>query len=432
MDTSTIAISFSEPDERHAPREPRKGIENLPVEISHKILASLPVLHLVQCRYVSRALRQLSHEVSLLNMHLTRIGKKNPSLIFHCLDSTVNKLHFVELSDPICDNKTVYEVDIPFRTVMPDKVHILDSCNGLVCISDEFCRDPFYIYNPFTGRYKKLSKSKQFQKQTVEVGFGLDPINNEYKLIKMVYYDDPCTGLLSQNVFTCGFPSYPHSEVQVCDIVSNSWRSIGSIPWHSRRHSTGHFGSPHDIFCLNGRLYWLMGSEAQYGYIDINCVPRIISFNLSDEEFQVVKKPACGSLNKHNYLLLALGGCLSAAVYSNDGKVEMWIMKEYNVQESWIKEFVIEASPRNIDVGVQPSPNVTFFYVHGIWATRVLHGYAVRALCFLKNGDVLLEYKDGKLASYDPQNGEITDLKLQGLPTRFNTVVHVGSLNWIE
>ncbi|KAK1371275.1 hypothetical protein POM88_037367 [Heracleum sosnowskyi] len=234
MDASTNQKSFLKPHEDPARRN---GIESLPVEIPQE---SQP----------------------------------------HVFTAQISKLHFVELPGSLCDNETVCEVNIPFRTVMPVKV---------------------YIYNPFTGKYKKLSKSKQFQKQTIE------------------------------EVYTCGFPSYPHSEVQICDIVSNTWRSIGSIPWHSRRHSTGHFGSPQNIFCLNGRLYWLVGSEEQYGVININCIPRIISFNLSDEQFLEVNKPACGSLNKHNNLLLALGECLSAAVYSNDGKVEMWIMKEYNV-----------------------------------------------------------------------------------------------------
>ncbi|KAK1389961.1 F-box domain-containing protein [Heracleum sosnowskyi] len=429
MDTSTDRKKNSEPGEDHAQR---KGIESLPIEISYKLLAGLPVSSLVQCRYVSRTLRQLSHEASLLNIHLTRIGKKNPNLLFHCLDSAVNQLHFVELSDPLCDNETMCEINIPFCALMPDKIHIVDSCNGLLCISDEFCCDPYYIYNPFTKKYKELSKSEQFHNQKVEVGFGLDPVGNEYKLIKIVYYDDPYTGPLPQKVYTCGFPSYPHSEVQICDIVSNTWRSIGSMPWHCKRHTRGHFESPQDIFCLNGRLYWLMGSEAQHGFIDVNCIPRIISFNLLNEQFDEVLKPACGSLNKHNYLLLVLGGCLSAAVYSNDGKVEVWIMKEYNVKESWIKEFVIEAHPRNIDAGLLRSPNFKVFYVHGIWASRVLHGYSVRVLCYLKNGDILLEYKDRKLASYDPKNGEITYLQIQGLPTKFNTVVHVGGLNWIN
>ncbi|XP_074346991.1 F-box protein At3g07870-like [Apium graveolens] len=425
MSPRTNGKGVSEPDE-----EPRKGIQNLPVEISHDILARLPVSSLVQCRYVSRIWRQLSHEVSLLNMHLLRIGKKNPSLIFHCLDSAINQLHFLELSNPLCNNEIACKINIPFRTSMPDKILILDSCNGLLCISNEFRNDPYYIYNPFTRKYKELPLSRQFEQQRVEAGFGFDPIGNEYKLVKMVYYANPYTGPLPRPVYTCGTPNYPNSEVQICDISGNTWRSIGSIPHQFRRQSTEHLGSSKEIICLNGRLHWLKGSGRNFGYNDSN--PRIISFDLSDEHFYEILKPDCGSLDKPGYLLLVLGGCLSAALYSKDGKVEVWVMKEYNVKESWIKEFDIEAHPRNIDVGLQRSPNFHVFYVHGIWANRVLHGISVRVLCYLENGDILLEYKDGKLASYNPGNGEITDLQFQGLPTRFNTIVHIGSLDWIN
>ncbi|XP_017253257.1 F-box protein At3g07870 [Daucus carota subsp. sativus] len=427
MNPSTDEKSISKPNEHNVSR---KGIENLPVEVSHDILARLPLSSLVQCRYVSRILRQLSHEVSLLNTHLLRIGKKNPSLIFHCLDSERNQLRFLELSSPVCNTEISCEINIPFRPSMPNKIHILGSCNGLLCISDEFRNDPYHIYNPVTRKYKELLISRQFFQQRVETGFGLDPIANEYKLVKMVYYKDPYTGPLPQQVYRCGFPNYPHSEVLVCDISNDTWRSIGSIPYEFKRQTTEHHGSPKEMLYLNGRLHWVKGSGRHQGFNSSN--PRIISFDLSDEQFYEVLKPACGSLDKPNYLLSVLGGCLSAAVYTTDGNVAVWIMKEYGVKESWIKEFEIEAQPRNIDVGLQRSSNVRIFYVHGIWAYRVLHGKSVRVLCFLESGDVLLEYKDGKLASYDPGSGETTDLQFQGLPRKFNTIVHIGSLDWIK
>ncbi|XP_017216878.2 F-box protein At3g07870 [Daucus carota subsp. sativus] len=235
----------------------------------------------------------------------------------------------------------------------------------------------------------------------------------------MVYYDEP----FPRKVHTRGFPYYLRSEVQICNVASNTWKSIGSIPCGFKRPSTEHFSSPQDIFCLNGRLYWLMGSEGQY------CIPRIICFDLSSEQFHEVLKPACGGLNKPNYLLLVSGECLSAAVYLNNGEVEIWIMKEYNVKESWIREFVIEAPPWNIN---PRSSNLDCFYVHGIWANRVLHGRSVRVLCVLKNRVILIQYKNGKLASYDPENGETRDLWFQGLPSKYNAVVHFGSLSWID
>ncbi|WOH07721.1 hypothetical protein DCAR_0727154 [Daucus carota subsp. sativus] len=417
MDSGTNGRKILKADDDHD----RKAIKILPIEVSQDILARLPVSSLVQASNVSRAWRQLSIEVSLFNLHLFRIGKKNPSLMFHCLDPAGNQLYFVELADQLCDNERVSEINIPFYRSLPDRIHVLDSCNGLLCISNEFCEDPYYIYNPFVRQSVQKTNicSRQFGKQIVEVGFGLDPIGNEYKLIKMVYYDEP----FPRKVHTRGFPYYLRSEVQICNVASNTWKSIGSIPCGFKRPSTEHFSSPQDIFCLNGRLYWLMGSEGQY------CIPRIICFDLSSEQFHEVLKPACGGLNKPNYLLLVSGECLSAAVYLNNGEVEIWIMKEYNVKESWIREFVIEAPPWNIN---PRSSNLDCFYVHGIWANRVLHGRSVRVLCVLKNRVILIQYKNGKLASYDPENGETRDLWFQGLPSKYNAVVHFGSLSWID
>lgn len=52
--------------------------------------------------------------------------------------------------------------------------------------------------------------------------------------------------------------------------------------------------------------------------------------------------------------------------------------------------------------------------------------------CLLKNGDILPEFKDGNLASYDPESGKTTNLLFEGMPKLFQTIVHVGSLNWID
>ncbi|XWS47345.1 hypothetical protein CRYUN_Cryun14cG0144500 [Craigia yunnanensis] len=37
--------------------------------------------------------------------------------------------------------------------------------------------------------------------------------------------------------------------------------------------------------------------------------------------------------------LMALGGYLSADAYHNNKQLEVWVMKEYDMKESWVKEF---------------------------------------------------------------------------------------------
>lgn len=66
MDSGTNGRKILKADDDHD----RKAIKILPIEVSQDILARLPVSSLVQASNVSRAWRQLSIEVSLLNLHL--------------------------------------------------------------------------------------------------------------------------------------------------------------------------------------------------------------------------------------------------------------------------------------------------------------------------------------------------------------------------
>ena len=57
---------------------------------------------------------------------------------------------------------------------------------------------------------------------------------------------------------------------------------------------------------VNGRLHWLTQL--------VRHRRSIISFGLVDKQFREVPRPNCGNLNRHNYYLVALGGCLSEVV----------------------------------------------------------------------------------------------------------------------
>lgn len=99
-------------------------------------------------------------------------------------------------------------------------------------------------------------------------------------------------------------------------------------------------------------------------------------------------------------------------------------MKDYNNNESWIKEFNIGAY---IPKGLKKNPDRPF----KIWKNSS-NGRVVRVLCVLDNGQILLEYKNRVLVSYDPKGGIFKDLMFQNLPSWFQTIVHQGSFNWID
>ncbi|KAK9285573.1 hypothetical protein L1049_024768 [Liquidambar formosana] len=193
---------------------------------------------------------------------------------------------------------------------------------------------------------------------------------------------------------------------------SPMWRSLGKMSYQLDRRPSGSL--------VSGKLHWVT-RRRRYHAARTRC---IVSFDLADEKFKEVPKPDCGGLNRCNYHLLVLGGCLSAAVYFNNGKLEIWVMKEYNVKESWVKEFNIGAY---VPKGLKQDGDRSF----RIWKNS-LNGRAVQIVCLLKNGEVLLEYKGRALVCYDPKSGKFKDLLLQKMPKWFQTIVHVGSLNWID
>lgn len=147
----------------------------------------------------------------------------------------------------------------------------------------------------------------------------------------------------------------------------------------------------------------------------------LISLDLADERFREVPKPDSATLNRGVYQLVVLGGCPSAGVLCKNGVIEIWTMKDYDVKESWIKEFSIGTNlPRQLEQDVDPSFKISKFY----WKRSSL----VRVLCQLRNGELLLQYKCRALVSYNPKSGTFGgNMTVEGMPNWFEALLHVGS-----
>lgn len=384
---------------------PTTGMELLPCEIVHDILSRLPITSLIQFKCVCRAWRALAQDPQLVSQYLSYTTNNDPCVILHCDLPIRNQLHFVDFAAHNEDKDKVKRINPPFWPMLPE-FDVVGSSNGLLCLSDSLYHDALYIYNPFTTKYLELPKSLQYPDQEVVLGFGFLPKTKEYKVIRIVYYrNGHSTYPRSRRIV------YPQSEVQILSLGSPVWRSLGKASYQLVRRSSSEA-------LVEGRLHWI-SRPCRY-----KPSRRLVSFDLADEQFREVPKPDCGGLNRCNYHLVVLRGCLSAAVYCNYGRLEIWVMKEYNVKESWVKEYNIGAY---MPKGLKQNLDRPF----KIWK-NASNGRVVRALCLLKNGEVLLEYKSRALVSYDPKQGKFKDVLLQGTPNWFQAVVHVGSLNWID
>ncbi|KAK0593996.1 hypothetical protein LWI29_003639 [Acer saccharum] len=178
------------------------------------------------------------------------------------------------------------------------------------------------IHVPVLPEFKVgLHRAAQIHRVTSSISgvrFGFNQTTNKYKVIKAVYR----THLRGRRILSL------EAEVQILTLGSPAWRNFGRLPYHLI-----HQGPSQVLVC--GRIHW-------HTWSGVRSSSPIISFDFEDEQFREVPKPDCGGLDhRPNIQLVDLGGCLSAAVYNNYREFEIWIMKEYNVKESWIKEFNI-------------------------------------------------------------------------------------------
>ncbi|ONI02682.1 hypothetical protein PRUPE_6G214500 [Prunus persica] len=87
--------------------------------------------------------------------------------------------------------------------------------------------------------------------------------------------------------------------------------------------------SPHGAL-LNEALHWFYNPRQNE-----QC---ICAFDLAKEEFRVMPLPVLSEADKFDLRFQYLGvleGCLSLSGWKSQGSIEIWVMKEYGLRESW-------------------------------------------------------------------------------------------------
>nr|XP_043613633.1 F-box protein CPR1-like [Erigeron canadensis] len=264
-------------------------------EIHEQILIRLSVRDLIRCKSVCKSWLSLISKPQFIKAHLNQndqIDRKN-DIIGH---------------RRIVMSKLPYNSDGAFEfdnyTFDFCRSHLLGSANGLVCVS--LSRTEIVIVNPSTREVNKITKP-QIPAETGPLfwGFGHDSYVDDYKAVIGYLKDENCTCF------------------QVFSLKANTWKMIEEV-----NHA---FSSRIGVLC-KGALHWVAYDNSSKKNI-------VLSFSLLDEKFVEVPQPddVRYQYDVAQEFLMRLGtmkDCL--CVFLHESLLdELWVMKEYNVKESW-------------------------------------------------------------------------------------------------
>ncbi|XP_042515315.1 uncharacterized protein LOC122089677 [Macadamia integrifolia] len=129
------------------------------------------------------------------------------------------------------------------------------------------------------------------------------------------------------------------SEAKLYSLSTNSWRRIGYMPFLpiGPRHQCG--------VLTNSTVHWVAKRNTGIrGITGLDTAPSVIvSFELKDEKYREVPPP--DFVDDRFYLIIGvLRGQLCMFCDLFPDCVELWVMKDYSVRDSWAKQFSIGQS----------------------------------------------------------------------------------------
>ncbi|XP_026434677.1 F-box/kelch-repeat protein At3g06240-like [Papaver somniferum] len=163
---------------------------------------------------------------------------------------------------------------------------------------------------------------------------------------------------------------------EVYSLGSKSWKTLENVPYKFVYPS-----KPSNVI-VNGDFHWLSKRKDSPGVL-------LVFLDISNEIFKEMELPK-EPLDKGSWFrnLGVFEGCLCVFVNANCVHFEIWIMRDYGVQESWTKHCVI-----------------THDRFMGFRSPLLISSF--------KSGTILFEVS-GKLVVYDPRKKSAMDLNIPG------------------
>ncbi|XP_074338634.1 F-box/kelch-repeat protein At3g06240-like [Apium graveolens] len=306
------------------------------------ILSRLPVKSLLRFETVSKAWLSLISNPAFVDLNLRRrASKNNDTLLVHSVGGSFNSVSLGSVGSGI--NNQYYE------GALKCNLYIVGSCNGIVCAAlGKPCKirdrrldgwEPVYarnlvrifLWNPATKQSKLLPIHTL---PSGIVGFGFDPIANDYKVVEVSVEND----------------------ASVYSANANAWKKTGSL-----------LILPCNFIadcCVKGVVYWTWTDG-------------LIRFDLNKEVFYYQRFPANVQKTKHREhvhctRVIEMKDCSDVAVCFHDGgsnnKVHLWTVND-GVGGSWTLKFSFDV-PQGVDWfhgNLNNSGDILFKTEDGVW-----------------------------------------------------------------
>lgn len=361
----------------------------LPCELIDEILCRLSVKYLLRCRCVSKGWCSLIDSTPFIRKHLKRnLDCTSGRLIINSGRGFYLVKDIESNVDGGDDNDAVaVEIKDPLKTLLSGATFV-GSANGLVCVSKNKMNE-LLIFNPSTRKSREIPSAPAEFPRSFHItecslcGFGYDGVNDDYKVVKIAQCYLQFRGIMAV----------------VYSLKTNSWKQIRNVPTDTR------FCGDWGMFA-SGALHWLaIKNPTKSREI-------VVGFDLGLEQFREVPFPVIKGpfVNFNTNFLVSDGESLCIINNYPNSHSDLWLMNNHSGAETlWSKALSLE------QCGILGS----FMFI--------------RPVAFPKSGEsVLLEvgFSVGrtKLVWYDLKRKTVKNVKIHGIPNKFDSHEYTESL----
>ncbi|KAM7473309.1 hypothetical protein LguiB_020552 [Lonicera macranthoides] len=219
---------------------------HLPAELLTDILTRLPVKTLLICTSVSKSWYSLITSPLFITAHQLNYRNNPAPLLLLRQEYSFNLKRQCSLHYDIDTFEEFVALDLPDITKETRFIGIACICNGLVCLYD---LDKYIValWNPSLKKSIILPKPRAVRQSGAFylIGFGIDPISNDYKIVRLTN-----TYIFLDGVLELLTPL----EVELFELSTGTWRNInvGDYPYVISRVNQPALFSDHS-YCL-----WVM------------------------------------------------------------------------------------------------------------------------------------------------------------------------------